>query len=126
MDMLPPTCIVVPTYWTREGGVRRAGDAVYDHPTPLRGENTLEALLASLERLETSQFYLLLLVAVTAVDASVEAEHAVQALADRHPSIVSLVFGAAQLQVFHASVSELRLDYARDFLDLQQYPKIRN
>jgi hypothetical protein len=126
MDMLPPTCIVVPTYWTREGGVRRAGDAIYDHPTPLRGENTLEALLASLERLETSQFYLLLLVAVTAVDASVEAEHAVQALADRHPSIVSLVFGAAQLQVFHASVSELRLDYARDFLDLQQYPKIRN
>lgn len=126
MDMLPPTCIVVPTYWTREGGVRRAGDAVYDHPTPLAGENTLEALLSSLERLDTTQFYVLLLVAVTAVDVAVEAEHAVRGLTDRHPNLTSLVFGSAQLQVFHASLAELRLDYARDFLDLVQYPKIRN
>ena len=126
MDMLPPTCIVVPTYWTREGGVHRAGDAVYDHPTALGGENTLETLLASLERLDTSQFYVLLLVAVTGADVAVQAEHAVRALANRHPDIVSLVFGSAQLQVFHASLVELRLEHARDFLELQQYPKIRN
>ncbi len=126
MDMLPPTCIVVPTYWTREGGVRRAGDAVYDHPTPLGGENTLEALLSSLERLDSSQFYVLLLVAVTAADVAVAAEHAVRDLADRHTGITSLVFGSAQLQVFHACLVESRLEYARDFLDLLQYPKIRN
>jgi hypothetical protein len=126
MDMLPPTCIVVPTYWTREGGVRRAGDAVYDHPTALGGENTLEALLASLGRLDTHQFYVLLLVAVTAGDVAVEAEHAVRALADRHPDITSMVFGSAHLQVLHAWLVEHRLEHACDFLGLQQYPKIRN
>jgi hypothetical protein len=126
MDMLPPTCIVVPTYWTREGGVRRAGDAVYDHPTALGGPNTLEALLVSLEELDTSQFYVLILVAVTAADAEIAAEQAVQALVDRHAHITSLVFGSAQLRVLHAWLADHRLEYARDFLDLQQYPKIRN
>ncbi len=126
MDMLPPTCIVVPTYWTREGGVRRAGDAVYDHPTAVGGEDTLGALLDSLERLDTSQFYVMLLVAVTAADVAVEAEHAVRSLADRHVGITSLVFGSAHLQLLHAWLVEHRLEYARDFLDLRHYPKIRN
>lgn len=126
MHMLPPTCIVVPTYWTREGGVRRSGDAVYDHPTALGGTNTLEGLLDSLERLDTSQFYVMLLVAVTAADVALRAEHAVRALADRHAGITSLVFGTVQLQLLHAWLFEHRLGFARDFLDLRQYPKIRN
>jgi hypothetical protein len=126
MDMLPPTCIVVPTYWTREGGARRAGDAVYDHPTAPGGHSTLEALLASLEQLDTSQFYIMLLVAVTAPDAAIGAEQAVRELVDRHPRITSVVFGSPHLQLLHAWLAERRLEYARDFLDLQQYPKIRN
>jgi hypothetical protein len=126
MDMLPPTCIVVPTYWTREGGARRVGDAVYDHPTALGGPNTLEALLKSLEQLDTSQFYVLILVAVTAADAEIEAEQAVRTLVGGHARISSLVFGSAHLQVLHAWLADHRLEYACDFLDLQQYPKIRN
>ncbi len=126
MNMLPPTCIVIPTYWTRAGGVRHAGDAVYDHPTALEGQNTLATLLESLERLDTSQFYVLLLVAVTAPDVAVEAEQAVRSLSDDHRGLTSLVFGSTHLQLLHSWLSEHRLEYALDFLDLQQYPKIRN
>lgn len=126
MDMLPPTCIVVPTYWTREGGARRPGDAVYDHPTPIDGTSTLEPLLESLERLDSSEFYLLLLVAVTAGDAAEGAGHAVQELVDRHPGIPSLVFGPLQLQFVHRWLTDNRRAEACGFLDLQQYPRIRN
>ena len=126
MDMLPPTCIVVPTYWTRAGGARHVGDAVYDHPTAVGGPDTLGALLESLERLDVSQFYVLLLVAVTAGDVAIEAENAVRDLAERHPALTAIVFGAAQLHVFHGWLGDHRLEFARDFLDLQQYPKVRN
>ncbi|HLI57488.1 MAG TPA: hypothetical protein VKY26_10725, partial [Actinomycetota bacterium] len=49
--------VVVPTYWTRPGGEARAGDAVYDHPTPVDDEGTLGRLLESLVRLDTNRFY---------------------------------------------------------------------
>lgn len=106
--------------------MRLAGDAIYDHPTAIDGAGTLPTLLESLERLDTSQFYVLMLVAVTAPDAAVAAEQAVRTLADRHRSLTSLVFGAAQLQLLYSWLSEHRLEFAHDFLDLQQYPKIRN
>ncbi len=124
--MLPPTCIVVPTYWTRAGGVPHQGDAVYDHPTALGGPSTLESLLASLAKLDTSQFYLLLLVAVTADEVATDAERAVQRLAGGYPTITTLTFGPSALRTLHDWLTNQRLDQARAYLDLREYPKIRN
>lgn len=123
--MLPSTCVVVPTYWTRAGGSRRPGDAVYDHPTPLDGESTLEPLLASLEKLPKT-FYLVLIVAVTGDDAAEASVAQVRRLADRYTGIPTLVFGPAQLSWLHGWLNRRALPEATDFLDLQQYPRIRN
>jgi hypothetical protein len=123
--MLPPTCVVVPTYWTRAGSQSLPGDAVYDHPTPLDGSSTLPALLESLAKLETP-FYLLVLVAVTGPDVAAAAERRVRELLSEHLTVASLLFGPTELARFHAWLRQNDLDYATSFLDLQTYAKVRN
>src|SRR5689334_1776754 len=95
--MLPDTCIVVPTYWTRAGGTPRPGDAVYDHPTPLDGDSTLGPLMESLQSLE-GEFYLLLIVAVTGEDVSAAADARVTDLISKYPSVQTLTFGSDTLR----------------------------
>ncbi|GAC1464132.1 MAG: hypothetical protein PVSMB7_06750 [Chloroflexota bacterium] len=124
--MIPSTCVVVPTYWTRSSQESRDGDAVYDHPTPVNGESTLRALLKSLEALDTSTFYLLVLVSVTGPDVAADAEAAVSALAGEFPSLQTIVFGSTGLKHVHERLVAHDLAYATDFLNLSHYPKIRN
>ncbi|MFQ5409171.1 MAG: glycosyltransferase family 2 protein [Anaerolineales bacterium] len=53
----PSTWVVIPTYWGPAGG------ALYDHPTPLRGESTLPTLLDSLAAQQNApEFSVLVLV----------------------------------------------------------------
>lgn len=124
--MVPPTCVVVPTYWTRSTQEKLAGDAVYDHPTPVNGQSTLNALLESLEKLDTSSFYLLILVSVTGQDVAHDADVAVERLMSAYPSIQSLVFGSSDLPVLHDRLRALGVEYGASFLNLSHYPKIRN
>jgi len=123
--MLPETCVVVPTYWTRAGGETRPGDAVYDHPTPVDQPGTLAALLESLTKLDVSRFYLLVLVAVTGDDVAADAERRAAGLVERFPSIRSVVFGPSRLVALHRWLADNSLPGA-GFLDLRTYPKVRN
>lgn len=123
--MLPETCVVVPTYWTRAAGETRPGDAVYDHPTPVDQPGTLDALLESLTKLDVSRFYLLVLVAVTGDDVAADAERRVAGLVERFPSIRSIVFGPSRLVWLHRWLADKSLPGA-GFLDLRTYPKVRN
>jgi hypothetical protein len=124
--MLPATCVVVPTYWTRRGGESRPGDAIYDHPTPIDGLSTLPALLESLGELRNPEFYLLVLVAVTGEDVSEAAEARVRALLAEHPQIVSLVFGPTLLDRLHGRLAASIAVGAGRYLQLRGYPCIRN
>ena len=56
--------VVIPTYWTREKGEWREGDLIFDHPTPLDEDGTLQRCLMSLNTLEGS-FDLVLIVVPT-------------------------------------------------------------
>lgn len=123
--MLPPTCVVVPTYWTRPGGEPHPGDAVYDHPTPLDGTSTLPPLLESLEKLDSS-FYLLVLVAVTGRDVTDQAERRVSEILAQYPRLTSLVFGPSDLTQLHDWLRSKQLEHVTSLLDLQTYPKVRN
>ncbi len=123
--MLPETCVVVPTYWTRAGGETRPGDAVYDHPTPVDQPGTLAALLESLTKLDVSRFYLLVLVAVTGDDVAADAERRAAGLVERFPSIHSVVFGPSRLVGLHRWLADNSLPGV-GFLDLRTYPKVRN
>ncbi|MGI8826989.1 MAG: hypothetical protein ACR2JC_15375 [Chloroflexota bacterium] len=124
--MLPSTCVVVPTYWSRAGGASCAGDAVYDHPTAVDAPSTLDALLESLEKLDTRTFYLLILVAVTGADVARDAEARVRDLVAGYPGVTSLVFGPSTLQVLRERLNGEAGEDRTSFLDLARYPKIRN
>lgn len=41
--------IIIPTYWTRKKGAKKIGDAYFDHPTALDGEQTLTRTLDCLK-----------------------------------------------------------------------------
>jgi hypothetical protein len=123
--MLPRTCIVVPTYWTREGGEPREGDAVYDHPTALGGPDTLHALLESLTTLR-GEFYVLILVAVTADDVAYAAEAQVRRIASRYSGYPTLVFGSTQLAAMHQRLRDVGLGGVESQVALTNYPTIRN
>jgi hypothetical protein len=123
--MLAPICVVVPTYWTRAGGRFLAGDAVYDHPTPVDGDSTLPALLESLEQLDNSTFFLLVLVAVATPEVAEPAERRVGDMV-RSSSVQGLVFGSAALDSLHAHLENRGLVEATRFLCLAGYPNVRN
>ena len=124
--MLPSTCVVVPTYWTRAGGESRPGDAPYDHPTMLGGSTTLPALLESLETLDTSSFYLLVIVAVTGEDVAAQAEEEVRNLVRRYQHLHPLVFGPSHLSWLRNRWDSQGQTGALSSLDLRTYPRIRN
>jgi hypothetical protein len=123
--MLPPTCVVVPTYWTRAGGESREGDAIYDHPTPLDGQDTLHALLESLAPLR-AEFYVLILLAVTGEDVVRAAQERVAAIAARYTSHPTLLFGAEELKPLLSTLRAAGIASPESSLALQHYPTIRN
>ena len=70
--------VVIPTYWARkkdDGWLD--GDAVYDHPTPLDDEGTLQRTLESMKILKYKDFKLVLLICPTTPDIADEAEQRV-------------------------------------------------
>jgi hypothetical protein len=123
--MLPGTCVVVPTYWTRPNGAHQTGDAVYDHPTPVDGKGTLEALLESLSGL-TADFYVLILVAVTTEGVRAAAEQRVRTIAASYPQLEALVFGGREYGLLRQWLDDKSLSSSLQFLQLRRYPLIRN
>jgi len=123
--MLPPVCVVVPTYWTRRGGETRSGDAIYDHPTVLDGPDTLSTLLESLQGAAGS-FYLLVLVAVSGEDVAEPALGFVRELVGRYHELPSLVFGSPQLEALLTTLDGEGHSRATEYLKLRDYPTVRN
>ena len=61
--------MVIPTYWSRRSGEPwQEGDAIYDHPTPVDQEGTLERTLVSMKRFREKDFKLVILVCPTTED----------------------------------------------------------
>ena len=49
--------MIIPTYWCRKtGDPWQEGDAVYDHPTPVDQEGTLERTLVSMKQFHEKDF----------------------------------------------------------------------
>jgi hypothetical protein len=71
--------VLIPTYWSRKKADGwKEGDAVYDHPTPLDGEETLGRTLESMKQLTAKDFKLCLLICPTTPDVCEEAEKRVK------------------------------------------------
>jgi hypothetical protein len=115
--------VVVPTYWTRAGGALESGDAMYDHPTPVDDEGTLGRLLESLTLLDVRQFYVVIVVAVTALSVAAEASARVRATAQRYPSLSTLVVDDSVLTQLEAAVT---IPNVTDLIALTDYSRVRN
>lgn len=81
--------MIIPTYWCRRTGeLWREGDAVYDHPTPVDQEGTLERTLLSMKQFHEKDFKLVILICPTTPEVEEEAlragaPHRTQGAAER-------------------------------------------
>ena len=66
--------MIIPTYWCRRTSeLWREGDAVYDHPTPVDQEGTLERTLLSMKQFHEKDFKLVILICPTTPEVEEEA-----------------------------------------------------
>ena len=66
--------MIIPTYWCRRTGESwQEGDAVYDHPTPVDQEGTLERTLLSMKQFHEKDFKLVILICPTTPEVEEEA-----------------------------------------------------
>lgn len=122
--------MAIPSYWGRDTKTGwQEGDAVYDHPTPLDDEGTLQRAIESISPLKDKDFDLVVLAVPTteAIEESVE-----EKLAEQISSVSSsagvriLLFGPSALKAIQALLrKESKREYA-DLLQLRGYSNVRN
>jgi len=122
--------MVIPSYWAREskdGG--RAGDAVYDHPTPLDEDGTLHRALQSLDVLEDKDFQVVVIAAATAGDIKDRVEEKVAGIIDEASGTVDVdikLFALSHLEEIHSLLQSRGMDEYVPLLQLRGYSNIRN
>lgn len=117
--------VVIPTFiYPRRH--RGGADVVstYDHPTAPNQEGELGRCLESLAKVEG----LGLVVILVSADVSLEVQAAekVQAIANRHPDVTTLVIGAAELALIEQRMAQQNIERLSKEIGLQGYGAIRN
>ena len=120
--------MVIPTYWSREDNNWQDGDAVYDHPTPINGEDTLGRTLESMKALENKDFKLVIPVSPTCDDIEEAAVARVREIIEKADlNIETYIFTPHDLRDIQ---EELRLhglkDTSVDILNIKGYSNVRN
>lgn len=122
--------MIVPTYWARKSSIGwQPGDAIYDHPTALDGEDTLSALLRSLETLEDRDFKLVILAVPTNEDIATEVENRVEQIikvASAGTDVEILLFGPSALSEMHDRLMKDGRESFISLLQLSGYSNVRN
>ena len=121
--------MVIPSYWTRESNVGwKEGDAIYDHPTPLNMEGTLQKAINSMEILKDRDFQLVIIAIATSEDIESEVEEKVANIIKSNSvtGVELLLFGPSNLKQIHNLLIREGKDEYIDFLKLRGYSNIRN
>ena len=121
--------VVIPTYWARrkdEGW--QVGDAVYDHPTPLDEEGTLQRTLESMKPLKYKDFKLVLPICPTTADIADEAERRVIEIIKRADlKAETYVFTVGDLERVANIVYESDVQHrTASLLTMMGYANVRN
>lgn len=120
--------MVIPSYWGRkkEEGWKLT-DSVYDHPTPLDGEDTVRRTLESLAILENKNFELVILGVATAEDIQKKVEERLEVIIrETKPVVPTYFFSYPQLKNIHAHLEQNdRVDLI-PLLQLDGYSNVRN
>ena len=122
--------MVIPSYWGRESAAGwQEGDAIYDHPTPLDDEGTLQRALESTALLNDTDFTLAVLAVPTSDDIAEDVENKISSIINKvqpHSAIELVLFGQSHLSRIHTFLEgQGRSEYI-DLLKLRGYSPVRN
>ncbi len=120
--------MVVPSYWGRKksDGWKKT-DSVYDHPTPLDEEGTLQRLLDSLAILEDRNFQVIILGIATAEDIQEDVEKKLSAMIEESSPVVDTrLFSYSHLRAVHSHLHKHQMDELVPLLQLDGYSNVRN
>ena len=122
--------MVIPSYWGRERAVGwQEGDAIYDHPTPLDDEGTLQRALESTAVLEDTDFKLAVLAVPTSDDIAEDVEKKIASIINKvqpHSTIELFFFGQSHLSRIHTFLEGQGRNEYIDLLKLRGYSPVRN
>ena len=122
--------MLIPTYWTREKSQSgwREGDAVYDHPTPIDEEGTLQRTLESMKLLEYKDFKLVLLVCPTAPEVAEKAEErVVEIVRNADVKVETYIFTVSDLERIARIIYETDTSKStKPLLTMYGYASVRN
>jgi len=121
--------IVIPTYWGRPTSQGwQEGDAVYDHPTPIDEEGTLERTLQSMKILNSFDYQLALIVCPTCNEIEIQAVRNVENIVKRVGlRVTSFIFSSDVLEKIRKHFSnDADINQASQVLSFYGYPNVRN
>lgn len=122
------TTVVIPTYWSRVDNAWEVGDAVYDHPTPLNGDDTLGRTLESMKILNNKNFKLIIPICTTCKEIEEEAEKKVREIIKKvNFNIETYIFTASNLNNIKVILEDKGLSKKTvSLLDIHGYSNVRN
>jgi hypothetical protein len=122
------TTVVIPTYWSRVDNAWEPGDAVYDHPTPINGQDTLGRTLESMKILNNKKFKLVIPICPTCQEIEEEAEKRVRDIVSKaNLNIETYIFTADNLRNIQKILVDKGLtEEQANLLDIHGYSNVRN
>jgi CRP-like cAMP-binding protein len=121
--------MVIPTYWSRaKNDPWQEGDAVYDHPTPIDGKDTLGRTLESIRHLDNKEFQLIIPVCPTTKDIEDKAEERVRKIVESsNPGVDTYIFTPKHLEQIKDVLAKDGLpNEAAKLLTQSGYSNVRN
>ena len=120
--------MVIPTYWGREKSIgSQDGDAVYDHPTSLDEEGTLQRIIDSTGILEGTDYQLVIIGVSTAADIEPQVESKVMEVLNRSASRVKVhLFSHTHLKKAKQLLETKGRQNLAQLLSLRGYANVRN
>lgn len=122
------TTVVIPSYWSRADNAWEQGDAIYDHPTPINGNDTLGRTLESMKILQNKKFKLVIPICPTCRAVEEAAENRVREIVkNANLNIETYIFTAENLR----NIQDILVDKGisrkdTELLDIHGYSNVRN
>ena len=121
--------MIIPTYWCRKtGDPWQEGDAVYDHPTPVDQEGTLERTLVSMKQFHEKDFKLVILICPTTPEVEAAAyEQVLRIVVRAQLNAETYLFTAGDLREITEILRKAGLnDRGTQLLSMFGYSNVRN
>ena len=121
--------MIIPTYWCRKtGDPWQEGDAVYDHPTPVDQEGTLERTLVSMKQFPEKDFKLVILICPTTPEVETAAyEQVLRIVVRAQLNAETYLFTAGDLREITEILRKAGLnDRGVQLLSMFGYSNVRN